>query len=169
VPLKACMMNFINNKDKVGSAIILLFSLVYLNASFDIPINQVLRIEVFTARTLPIYLSTMAIVVCLIQMFIPSSGAADDSIKDAIAGFQWKPCFLLTGLMLIYSLTFKFVGFAIGTFLFLFIGFAILKEKRYLLSATIAGGVSIFMWLILTQMFDIYLDSGDLYRLLAEG
>jgi putative tricarboxylic transport membrane protein len=162
-------MNFINNKDKVGSSIILLFSLVYLNASFDIPINQVLNVEVLTARTLPIYLSTMAIIVCLIQIFIPAGEVADETIQKAIAGFQWKPCLMLIGLMLVYSLTFKFVGFAIGTFLFLFIGFAILKEKRYLLSAAVSAGVAIFMWAVLTQMFDIYLDSGDLYRLLAEG
>ena len=169
MPLKANTMNFINNKDKVGSSIILLVSLVYLNASFDIPINQVLNVEVLTARTLPIYLSTMAIIVCLIQIFIPSGEAADESIQEAIAGFQWKPCLMLTGLMLVYSLTFKFVGFAVGTFLFLFIGFAILKEKRYLLSAVISAAVAVFMWAILTQMFDIYLDTGDLYRLLAEG
>jgi len=162
-------MNFINNKDKVGSSIILLFSLVYLNASFDIPINQVLNVEALTARTLPIYLSIMAIVVCLIQMFMPTGEASDETIQEATAGFQWKPCALLTGLMLVYSMTFQFVGFAIGTFLFLFIGFAILKEKRYLLSAKIAAGVALFMWVVLTQLFDIYLDTGDLYRLLVKG
>ena len=169
MPLKTNTMNFINNKDKVGSSIILLFSLVYLNASFDIPINQVLNVEVLTARTLPIYLSTLAIIVCLIQIFIPSGESADETIQEATAGFQWKPCVLLTGLMLVYSLTFQFVGFAVGTFLFLFIGFAILKEKRYLLSATISAGVAVFMWVVLTQLFDIYLDTGDLYRLLVKG
>ena len=93
----------------------------------------------------------------------------DESISDAVAGFQWMPCLLLTGSMLLYSLTFKFFGFLFGTFLFLFIGFAILKEKRYRLSAAISGGVAVFMWVILTQVFDIFLDSGDLYRLLAGG
>jgi len=162
-------MKFLNNKDKVGSSIILLTALIYLNATFDIPINRVFGGEVFTARTLPICLSIMAIVVSLIQIFIPARGAVDETISDAIAGFQWMPCLLLTGSMLLYSLTFKFFGFLIGTFLFLFIGFAILKEKRYQLSAAISGGVAVFMWAILTQLFDIYLDSGDLYRLLVGG
>jgi hypothetical protein len=162
-------MNFINNKDKVGSSFILLFALVYLNAAFDIPIHQVMGHEVMTARTLPIYLAVITIVVCLLQIFIPARGEADETISAAIAGFQWKPCILLTASMLLYSLTFKFFGFFIGTFLFLFTGFAILKEKRYLLSASVAGGVAGFMWVILTQMFDIYLDSGDLMRQLVEG
>ena len=162
-------MNFINNKDKLGSSIVLLFALFYLNATFDIPVDQMSTGEEFTARTLPIFLSIMAIVVCLIQIFIPARGAADETISDAIAGFQWKPCLLLTGAMLIYGLTFQFFGFLIATFLFLFAGFAILKEKRYLMSAAVSGGVAVFMWVILTQLFDIYLDSGDLYRSLAGG
>ena len=167
--MNAITMNFINDKDKVGSSLILLFALIYLNASFDIPIHQGFGDEGLTARTLPIGLSIITIVVCLFQIFIPARGSADETISNAIAGFQWIPCLLLTGSMLLYSLTFKFFGFLIGTFLFLFIGFAILKEKRYLLSAAISGGVAVFMWIILTQMFDIYLDSGDLYRLLAGG
>ena len=162
-------MNFINNKDKVGSSLILLTALIYLNVAFDIPVIQVLGDEVFTARTLPISLSIMTIVVCLVQIFLPVSGVADETISEAIAGFRWQPCLLLTGLMFAYSLAFKFLGFAIGTFLFLFIGFSILGEKRYLVSAAVAGGVSVFMWAVLTQMFDIYLDSGDLYRFVAGG
>ena len=162
-------MRFLNNKDKVGSGIVLLASLFYLIAAFDIPTHQVLRDEVMTARTLPIYLAVTAIIVCLLQIFLPDKGTTDETISDAIAGFQWKPCLLLTGLMLVYSLTFGFFGFFIGTFLFLFTGFTILKEKRYLVSASVAGGVATFMWLVLTQMFDIYLDSGDLVRFAVGG
>ena len=159
-------MKYLNNKDKVGSSFVLLFALIYLKTTINIPIDQVIAGEVFNARTLPIFLSIMAIVVCLFQIFIPAKGA-DETIADAVAGFQWRPCLLLTGLMLVYSLTFNFFGFLIGTFLFLFVGFAILKEKRYRLSAAISGGVAVFMWVVLTQMFDIYLDSGDLYRIVA--
>ncbi len=161
------IMNFLNNKDKLGSSIILLFALMYLTATFEIPIDQMIAADIFTARTLPIFLSMTTIAVCLVQIFMPVRGAADETLSDAIAGFQWQPCLLLTGSMLLYSLTFKFFGFLIGTFLFLFIGFAILKEKRYRLSAAISGGVAVFMWVILTQIFEIYLDSGDLYRLVV--
>lgn len=162
-------MNFINNKDRVGSSLILLAALVYLNAAFDIPLYQVMGDGVFTARTLPIALSSLTIVVCLIQIFLPASGGADETISDAIAGFHWQPCLFLIGLMLTYSLTFKFFGFSLATFLFLFIGFSILKEKRVFLSAAISAGVTLFMWVVLTQMFDIFLDSGNLLRLLAGG
>ena len=162
-------MNFLNNKDKLGSSIILLFALMYLAATFEIPIDQMIAVDIFTARTLPIFLSITTIVVCLVQIFMPVRGAADETISEATAGFQWMPCLMLTGLMLLYSLTFQFFGFLIGTFLFLFIGFAILKEKRVRLSATVSAGVAGFMWFILTQLFDIYLDTGDLVRLVVGG
>jgi putative tricarboxylic transport membrane protein len=157
-------MKFYNDKDKIGSIIILLAALIYLNATFAIPVDQVLGNEVFTARTLPIGLSVLTIFICLIQISMPVGRAADDTITDAIAGFHWKPCILLTSLMLVYSLTFNFFGFSLATFLFLFAGFTVLREKRYLLSATISAAVAIFMWVVLTQLFDIYLDSGSLYR-----
>jgi putative tricarboxylic transport membrane protein len=162
-------MNFLNNKEKLGSACVLLFSLIYLKASFDIPINQIISVEIFSARTLPIFLAMMAIVICLILIFMPGGGPADETMADAVAGFQWKPCLLLTALMLLYGLTFNFFGFLVATFLFLFIGFSILGEKRYRYSATVAVSVAVFMWVVLTQMFDIFLDSGDLYRLVVAG
>jgi putative tricarboxylic transport membrane protein len=163
------MMKFFNNKEKVGSAFVLLFALIYLNATFDIPVHKMIFIEIFNARTLPMFLAIATIIICLILIFMPGGGLSDETMTDAVAGFQWKPCLLLTVLMLLYGLTFNFFGFLIATFLFLFIGFSILEEKRYRMSATVAGAVAVFMWAVLTQMFDIFLDSGDLYRLVVAG
>jgi len=162
-------MKFFNNKEKLGSAFVLLFALIYLNATFDIPVHQMIFVEIFNARTLPMFLAIATIIICLILIFMPGGGSSDETMTDAVAGFQWKPCVLLTVLMLLYGLTFNFFGFLIATFLFLFIGFSILEEKRYRKSATIAGAVAVVMWAVLTQMFDIFLDSGDLYRLVVAG
>ena len=162
-------MKFFNNKEKVGSAFVLLFALIYLNATFDIPVHKMIFIEIFNARTLPMFLAIATIIICLILIFMPGGGLSDETMTDAVAGFQWRPCLLLTVLMLLYGLTFNFFGFLLATFLFLFIGFSILEEKRYRKSATVAGAVALFMWAVLTQMFDIYLDSGDLYRLVVAG
>jgi putative tricarboxylic transport membrane protein len=162
-------MKFFNNKEKVGSAFVLLFALIYLNATFDIPVHKMIFIEIFNARTLPMFLAIATIIICLVLIFMPGGGLSDETMTDTVAGFQWKPCLLLTVLMLLYGLTFNFFGFLLATFLFLFIGFSILKEKRYRKSATVAGAVALFMWAVLTQMFDIYLDSGDLYRLVVAG
>ena len=160
-------MNLLNNKDKLGSILILVFALAYLVSAFDIPIEESFANEIFSARTLPIFLAIITIAVCLFQIAMADRGSPDETIADAVAGFRWRPCLLLTGLMLLYGLTFEFFGFFAGTFLFLFAGFSILKEKRFLLSAAVSAGVATFMWAVLTQLFDIFLDPGDLYRLVA--
>jgi putative tricarboxylic transport membrane protein len=162
-------MKFFNNKEKVGSAFVLLFALIYLNATFDIPVHKMIFIEIFNARTLPMFLAIATIIICLVLIFMPGGGLSDETMTDAVAGFQWKPCLLLTVLMLLYGLTFNFFGFLLATFLFLFIGFSILEEKRYRKSATVAGAVAFFMWAVVTQMFYIYIVSGDLYRLVVAG
>ena len=160
-------MGFINSKDKVGTSLFLLFSLCYLNFTFDIPLHTVLGGELFTARTMPIFLSVSAIILCLIHLFLPTKSDENNLISEAVIGFEWKLCFSLILLMFAYGLTFKFFGFAVGTFMFLVSGFSIMRERRIVLSVSVAAGMVIFMWTILTQVFDIYLDSGDLYRMVA--
>ena len=160
-------MGFINSKDKVGTCLFLLFSLCYLNFAFDIPLNSVFGDELFTARTMPIGLSVTAIAVCLIHLFLPTADKQNDKVSEAVAGFEWRLCFLLTLLMLVYALTFKFFGFVLGTFMFLLLGFSIMRERRIILSVSVAAGMVLFMWTILTQLFEIYLDTGDLFRLVV--
>lgn len=160
-------VGLLNSKDKVGSSLFLLFSLCYLNLVFDIPVISVFGDEVFTARTMPMYLALAAIVLCLVHLFLPAQKSPDDTISEAVVGFEWRLCFLSILLMLAYGLTFEFFGFVLGTFLFLMLGFFIMRERRLVLPISIAAGIVIFMWAILTQLFDIYLDSGDLFRLVA--
>jgi len=163
-------MNFLNSKNKVGSSFILLFSLIYLAAIFKIPVNESLSYDVVSARTLPYCLALVAILVCLLQIFVSAEDDAEDDAEEslyaAIQGFQWQPCLQLTAAMFLYGMSFEFLGFLLATFLFLLVGFAILKEKRYLLSLSVAGGVALFMWLVLTQLFSIHLDSGEVYRMI---
>jgi len=163
-------MNFLNSKNKVGSSFILLFSLIYLAAIFEIPVNESLSYDVVSARTLPYCLALVAILVCLLQIFVSAEDDAEDDAEEslyaAIQGFQWQPCLQLTAAMFLYGMSFEFLGFLLATFLFLLVGFAILKEKRYLLSLSVAGGVALFMWLVLTQLFSIHLDSGEVYRMI---
>ncbi len=158
-------MNFLNSKNKVGSSFILLFSLIYLAAIFEIPVNESLSYDVVSARTLPYCLALVAILVCLLQIFVSAEDDSEESLHTAIQGFQWRPCLQLTAAMFLYGMSFEFLGFLLATFLFLLVGFAILKEKRYLLSLAVAAGVALFMWLVLTQLFSIHLDSGEVYRM----
>ncbi len=159
-------MNYIDNKDKVGSLLLLLFSLFYLNYIFDITLDPNAGDQFFTPRTLPMGLACVTIVCAFVQLLMPGKSSEDVSISGAVAGYRWKPTLALILLMLVYSLSFSFLGFVVATFLFLMIGFSILGERRIGLSLTVAGGLVLSMWGVLTQLFDLYLDTGTLYRLI---
>lgn len=160
-------MNVFDNRDRLGNLLLLTFSLVYLRYIFDIPVDTSVQDQVFTARSLPFGLAVLAILCSLFQLASPSTN--QPKVSSLVANLQWKSMFLLTILMLIYSLVFSFLGFAIATFLFLIIGFVILGERRLWLGLSVAGGLVLFLWVVLTQLLDLYLDNGTVLRLLFGG
>lgn len=161
-------MGFINNRDRFGALLILVFSLFYLRYIFDIQIDPTTSGEYFSAKTLPKGLAAVTILLCLFQLLIGNSNNGDEQrISAAIKGYRFKVTGLLIGLMLGYSLLFTFLGFSIATFLFLFLGFCVLGERRLWLSATVAACVVLVMWGLLTQVLGLYLDGGDIYRMMV--
>lgn len=159
-------MNILDNRDRVGALLLLVFSLFYLVYTYQIPLDPTAGDEFFTPRTLPKGLALPTILFSFVQLAVAGTS---DSISGSVKGYRWKPMMLLLLLMLAYSLLFNFLGFLIATILFLFAGFLALGERRLWLCCAVAGGLSLFMWAVLTQMFDLYLDSGTLYRLVLGG
>lgn len=159
-------MNILNNRDHVGCFLLLAFALFYLVYTYQIPLDPTAGDEFFTPRTLPTGLALATIFFSILQMVVQREHA---NISDSVAGFRWKPTILLALLMLAYSLLFSFLGFFLATLLFLLLGFSILGETRYVLSGSVAVGLTLFMWLVLTKMFHLYLDSGTLWRLMTGG
>jgi len=159
-------MNVLNNRDRVGALLLLAFSLFYLTQAAQVPLDPTARDEIFTPRTLPTGLAIATIFFCVLQIALSRKSS---SISSAIAGFRWKPALLLTALMFAYSFLFSFLGFLIATILFLFGGFFVLGERNIWLSMSVSAGLSVFMWFVLTQLFDLYLDSGNLFRVIAGG
>lgn len=158
------MISILNNKDRLGSLLLLAWSLFYLRYSFEIPTTDAF----FTARTLPLGLATAAIICCLLRLLLPSvqTTTEDQSVTAALSNLQWRPVLLLTLLMLVYALSFNVLGFMIASCLFLLTGFIILGEQRWRVAVLLSIGITLGLWLLLTQVFELYLDPGDGYRLL---
>ncbi len=159
-------MRVLDNKDRIGALLLLTFSVTYLRYAWVLPLDPTATDSSFTARTLPIGLAAMAILFSLIQLATSFRERADSRISDSVRGFRWRPTVMLLAAMAGYSLLFDTLGFVLGSFVFLLLGFLILGERRLLLSAGVAAGLVGFLWVLLTQAFGLYLDSGDLYRLL---
>ncbi len=160
-------MGLLDNKDRLGALLLLVFAVVYLRFAWVLPLDPTATDESFTARTLPVGLALTSIVFSLIQLFAKNAAGADPRISSAVRGFRWQPMLLLLASMAIYSLAFDFLGFIAASFLFLLSGFLILGERRLLLASLVSAGMVVFLWLMLTQAFGLYLDNGDLYRLVA--
>ena len=157
-------MGVLDNKTRIGAAILLLFAVIYFSATTHIPEGRAIRGEVFTPRTLPSILAISTIILCLAQLFAPTKSADDVSLLKTVRRFQWRPFLHLTGLMFLYGILFDYLGFVLATALFLFFGFRALGERRLVRSATIATAMTLSIWALLTQLFDIHLDIGDLVR-----
>lgn len=160
-------MRLLDNKDRIGSLLILAFSVSYLRFALVLPLDPTAGVESFTPRTLPIGLSVAAILFSLVQLAMSAGQGSGNRVSDAVRGFNWKPTLSLIVVMVIYALVFDVLGFLVSSFLFLLSGFVILGERRPLLSVGVAASLVMFLWAILTQVFGLYLDAGDLYRWIA--
>lgn len=157
-------MYFFDNKDRLGAFILLVFSLIYLRSSMDIPLDP-FDLEVgFTSRSLPIFLSVSAIFISILLVFFSVFDSDAKPVSDELSHIGWKPMLALILLMAVYVTTFNYLGFVLASALFLQIAFMLLGERRLLLSVCVSLGLILLLWFILTQIFGLYLDSGMLYR-----
>lgn len=158
------MMYFFDNKDRLGAFILLVFSLIYLRSSMDIPLDP-FDLEVgFTSRSLPVFLSVSAIFISILLVFFSVYDSEAKPVSDELSHIGWRPMLALILLMAVYVTTFNYLGFVLASALFLQIAFMLLGERRLLLSVCVSLGLILFLWFTLTQVFGLYLDSGTLYR-----
>jgi len=158
------MMYFFDHKDRLGAFILLVFSLIYLRSSMDIPLDP-FDLEVgFTSRSLPIFLSVSAIFISILLVFFSVFDSEAKPVSDELSHIGWRPMLALILLMAVYVTTFNYLGFVLASALFLQIAFMLLGERRLLLSVCVSLGLILLLWFILTQIFGLYLDSGMLYR-----
>ena len=158
------MMYFFDHKDRLGAFILLVFSLIYLRSSMDIPLDP-FDLEVgFTSRSLPIFLSVSAIFISILLVFFSVYDSEAKPVSDELSHIGWRPMLALILLMAVYVTTFNYLGFVLASALFLQIAFMLLGERRLILSVCVSLGLILLLWFILTQIFGLYLDSGMLYR-----
>ena len=162
------IVDLADNKNRVGALLILLFALAYLRQALNIPMDAAGADEVFNAKTLPVGLAVAAIVMSIAQLVLPAAANDGQRISLTVRGFQWRPTLLLILLTVVYTLVFAILGFLIASVLFLLAGFFVLGERRVLRGLAVSSGLVGFLWMMLTQVFGLYLDSGALLRLLTD-
>lgn len=161
-------MNYLQNRDRLGAFLLLIFSLFYLRSAFLIPVDPFDAELGFTSKTLPIGLAACAIFVSTLLLFIPASDDDSAKLADVVRHYRWKPTLALIVLMGIYAAVFSYLGFVVASVLFLQAAFFVLGERRFLISVSISVGLVLFLWTFLTRVFGLYLDNGALFSAILE-
>ncbi|MBL4673377.1 MAG: tripartite tricarboxylate transporter TctB family protein [Arenicella sp.] len=155
--------SFLMQKDKLGSLVLLGFALVFLISSYNLEIDPRYG-ELFNSGTLPKVLAWLLFACSAHQLFTSRGG---DRFDSDIVKWNWPKVGLLIVLMSAYALAFSTMGFMLGSICFLVLGFRILGEQNYTKSILIAVAVVVPIWLLLVKVFDLFLDSGELYYLIV--
>jgi putative tricarboxylic transport membrane protein len=149
--------DFFKHKDRIGSLLLFVFAVVFMQMSYTLDIGSNSS-QAFNARTLPLSLSVLLAICSLIHLLRPT----DTPIDDDAAQWKWKQVGALIVLMAAYALSFPFLGFMLCSIAFLVLGFRVLGERSYQRSLFIAGTLVGAIWLLLTQVFGLFLDHGEL-------
>ncbi len=141
------------SKDRIGGVLLLVFCLTYGLLSQQITLLPFQENVAFHARTMPEVLSVLGIGLAVLIIVFPGSDK-----KLELAGYNWISCALFLGLMSLYGLTIRPLGFILSTSLFLMIGFWLLGERKPLLLILASVPLVVLFWVLMTQGLDVFIE-----------
>ena len=147
--------------DRWIAVFFLVVSIVYGYASFNYPLLPFERNMAFLPNTMPMVLSVISILLCLILILVPrpDSGKKDSGNIDVSALGQYhvgKALALLLA-MVLFALTLRPFGFILSTSLFLTGSAMVLGERNFKLLVPIALFGAFFIWYLVQEMLGIFM------------
>lgn len=110
----------------------------------------------FKPNTMPLGLAAIGIILSTLLIVFPSP---DELEKDAEGwrGFAWGQALILVGMMLLYAVLLRPLGFIVSTSLFLIAASRLLGETRWVRSTLIAITSAAVIWYLVDVVLGIYL------------
>ena len=149
------------SRERTGGLVFLLISVFYGWGATRIPSLPVDATEAMNARSLPYLLTALGIAMSLALMLRKDAATAEATTEATPA--HWSTALALLALVVAYALLLDWLGFLACTGLFLFAGFGLLGERRWLRSALVAAGLVLTLWGLLVTGLGIYLAPGRLW------
>lgn len=150
--------------DRWIALIFLIICLAYGYAAFftmDAGLPPFMKFNPIWPSTFPKALAVMgAIVALIILLGVEKSGHTAEAAEinyRRLTDYKIGQAALLMGLMVIYALALRPVGFLISTSLFLILGSAILGERRWLIMIIVAGLATGLVWWLVDEVLGIFL------------
>lgn len=153
-------------KDHIGGLIFLLLSVAYGVYAGQIPLLPGDEFEPFHAQTVP---NALALLCGGLSIALLLTAERGEGSALKLHGYDFALVAKLLALVVLFAFALQWVGFLLATLFFLIGGFWLLGERRIktLLLASVPFSAGI--WLILTQLLDIYLAPGALFNQLFGG
>jgi putative tricarboxylic transport membrane protein len=148
--------------DKSIAAVFLVIAVVYGYTAFTYPLLPFERNMVFLPNTMPMALSVIAIILCLIVILGPrqtstTDGSADDIDLSNLGNYNTGQAVALIVAMILYALALRPIGFLLSTTLFLFATGWILGERKPVIMIPIALIGTGIVWFLVQQALGIFL------------
>jgi|GEM_PF-2727138 len=156
-------------KNIIGGCFFLALSIIYGILASSISLFVVGSSQLFTARTIPLALSTIG-TVCSFFLILPSfirilrtrftySHPIKKQEHSNLISLGKSVAFFLL-LMTAYALLFQILGFIIASTGLIYAGTRILGERKIIQPLMISFGIVMGFWLLISLFLDIYLPSG---------
>ncbi|NAX47977.1 tripartite tricarboxylate transporter TctB family protein [Photobacterium halotolerans] len=153
-------------KDHIGGLVFLCFSIVYGYYGSGIEMFPGDEYQPFNAKSLPLTLAGLGIVLALCQL-ATASRSQDDKLD--LRGLDFVLITKLLLLMLIFAASLEWIGFMLSTVVFLMGGYWLLGERRPKVLLVASVPFAVCFWFLLTQLLDIYLAPGRLITSILGG
>ena len=151
------------SRARISGLLFLALSLAYGHLATAIPTLPIDEFEAMTARSLPFFLSALGVVLSTIMIFRPKPEVEAASTSGSMSSGEWQTVLLLLLAIVVYSSVLDWVGFLLGTALFLASGFAILGERRWAVIVGVSLSLVGTLWLVLVPGLGIYLAPGRVF------
>lgn len=139
---------------RIGGAIICATGLAYLLAALAIPSASVG--DPLGPTAFPVVLGGMMLLLGFSLLVAPEKDQASEGLKGKLG------IVLLAGLLGVYGYSLPYVGYPLGTFLFICITARLMGERSWALGASLSAGLSAGIYLLFTQVLDVPLPLGVL-------
>ena len=140
-------------KTRIGGILLLAFCLAYYFRIDDIRLLPFQANQAFTPRTVPQVLAVLGIILSSLLIVMPGS---DD--KTDFRGLNWPLGLAFLGLMSVYGLSIRPMGFLISTSVFLIAGFALLGERNPLKLLAVSVPLVVAFWLLMNYGLSVFIE-----------
>lgn len=146
------------NRDRAGGFILLAFCCAYGILALQIPTTTTQLGSAFSARTMPVALAMVGIILSLSLMLFP-----DKAQRKSQAPVYWRKGATFIVLMSIYGLAIRPCGFIVATVAFLAAGFWLLGERKVITLVVLPTAVAGFFWFLLSELLGVYVAPGPAF------